>query len=114
MASAAVLVTLAVARAHEPPARGRGAGPASQAPAVQQIPRSPAVDAAAHDRGRALWASHCIDCHGSQARGTETGPNIIRTRTVNFDRYVAHAGQRAWPVPEGRASNSEREAEREF
>ena len=57
-----------------------------QTPAVQQIPRSPAVDQAAHDRGRALWASHCIDCHGSQARGSETGPNIIRTKTVNFDR----------------------------
>jgi cytochrome c oxidase cbb3-type subunit 3 len=41
---------------------------------------------AAHDRGRALWVTHCINCHGTQARGSETGPNIIRTRTVNFDR----------------------------
>ncbi len=60
--------------------------------AVQQISRSPAVDPAAHDRGRALWASHCIDCHGSQARGSDTGPNIIRTKTVNFDRSAAAAG----------------------
>jgi mono/diheme cytochrome c family protein len=56
---------------------------------VQQVPRSPVVDQAAHDRGRALWASHCIDCHGSQARGSDTGPNIIRTKTVNFDRSAA-------------------------
>jgi mono/diheme cytochrome c family protein len=59
---------------------------------VQQIARSPVVDQAAHDRGRALWASHCIDCHGSQARGSDTGPNIIRTKTVNFDRSAAAAG----------------------
>ena len=69
---AAVLVTLAVAGAQQPPA-------------VRQVPRSPAVDAAAHDRGRALWAGDCIDCHGTQARGG-SGPNIIRTKTVNFDR----------------------------
>ena len=73
MVLAAVLVTLTLASAQQPPA-------------VRQVPRSPAVDAAAHDRGRALWASHCIACHGTQARGSETGPNIIRTKTVNFDR----------------------------
>jgi mono/diheme cytochrome c family protein len=71
--------------------RGRGAPPA-QTPAVPQIARSPVVDQAAQDRGRALWASHCIDCHGSQARGSDTGPNIIRTKVVNFDRTAAVAG----------------------
>jgi mono/diheme cytochrome c family protein len=50
------------------------------------------VDAAAHDRGRAIWARECIDCHGSQARGSEKGPNIIRTKTVNFDRSAETAG----------------------
>ena len=55
-------------------------------PAASQLTRTPVVDQAAHDRGRALWASHCIECHGSQARGSDTGPNIIRTKTVNFDR----------------------------
>jgi mono/diheme cytochrome c family protein len=73
--------------------QGRGAGaPPGQPAAVQQVARSPVVDQAAHDRGRALWASHCIDCHGSQARGSDTGPNIIRTKTVNFDRSAAQAG----------------------
>ena len=71
--------------------RGGAAAPA-QTPAVRQIPRSPVVDQAAHDHGRALWASHCIDCHGSQARGSDTGPNIIRTKTVNFDRTAEQAG----------------------
>lgn len=74
------------------PGQGRGGAPAGPAPAVPQIARSPVVDQAAHDRGRALWASHCIDCHGSQARGSDTGPNIIRTKVVNYDRSAAVTG----------------------
>ena len=72
--------------------RGGAAPPAPQAPAVPQISGRPPVDQAAHDRGRALWASHCIDCHGSQARGSDTGPNIIRSKTTNFDRSAQVAG----------------------
>ena len=96
------LGAVALTGAQEPPAgRGGGAGqgqgrgggaPPGQAPAVPQIARSPVVDQAAHDRGRALWASHCIDCHGSQARGSDTGPNIIRTKVVNFDRSAVQTG----------------------
>ena len=74
------------------PGQGRGGAPPAQPPAVAQVARSPVVDQAAQDRGRALWASHCIDCHGSQARGSDTGPNIIRTKVVNFDRSAAVAG----------------------
>jgi cytochrome c oxidase cbb3-type subunit III len=72
--------------------RGGGAAPPAPPPGVQQISSRPPVDKEAHDRGRALWASHCIDCHGSQARGSDTGPNIIRTKTVNFDRSAEVAG----------------------
>jgi cytochrome c oxidase cbb3-type subunit 3 len=72
--------------------RGAGAAPPVQPPTVRQISGRPPVDKEAHDRGRALWASHCIDCHGSQARGSDTGPNIIRTKTVNFDRSAETAG----------------------
>ena len=100
--SAGVVVgfcTVALIGAQEPPA-GRGGGPgqgqgrggAAPPPGVQQVARNPVVDQAAHDRGRALWASHCIDCHGSQARGSDTGPNIIRTKVVNFDRSAAQTG----------------------
>ena len=90
--AAVIPFLLVVVRAQEPPARGGGAGrggagaPAAQTPAVPQISRTPPVDQAAHDRGRGLWAMHCVTCHGSQARGSESGPNIIRTRTVNYDR----------------------------
>ena len=66
---------------------------AAQEPAA---PRPPigrnVVDPAAHDRGRALWATHCVECHGPQARGSDTGPNIIRTKTANYDRTAQQAG----------------------
>ena len=62
------------------------------ASALAQLPGPPPVDRAAHDRGRATWARECVDCHGAQARGSDTGPNIIRTRTVNYDRMAATAG----------------------
>ena len=68
-----------------------GAAP-QPAGARPPVPRSPVVDAAAQERGRALWASHCIDCHGAQARGSDTGPNIIRTKTANYDRSAPQAG----------------------
>jgi cytochrome c oxidase cbb3-type subunit 3 len=64
------------------------APPAAARPPVGR----PVVDMAAHDRGRALWATHCIDCHGAQARGSDTGPNIIRTKTANYDRSAPQAG----------------------
>ena len=82
-------VTLGAAPSAQAPPGGRGAGRGSagtQAPAPQVIPRTPPVDQAAHDRGRELWAKDCIDCHGTQARGSETGPNIIRSEVVNRDR----------------------------
>jgi mono/diheme cytochrome c family protein len=88
--SATVARTQGAAR--EGGAAGQGRGGAAQTPAVPQITNRPAVDQAAHDRGRTLWAMHCVTCHGTQARGSDTGPNIIRTRTVNFDRSAQQAG----------------------
>jgi cytochrome c oxidase cbb3-type subunit 3 len=76
--------------------QGRGAAtgqaPAGGAPAVQQIPRTPVVDKAAEAQGRTLWSANCITCHGTQARGTDTGPNLIRSEVVNYDRSTADAG----------------------
>ena len=52
----------------------------------------PAVDAAAADRGRTVWAAECITCHGTQARGTDNGPNLIRSGIVLHDRNGSELG----------------------
>ena len=92
IATAVIAVGVTVSARQGPPPAGqqpqeiRVTIPARPDGAVVQVPRTPTVDQAAHDRGRAIWARECVDCHGSQARGSDTGPNIIRTKTVNFDR----------------------------
>jgi mono/diheme cytochrome c family protein len=59
-----------------------GAGPSDK----------PVVDAAAADRGRKVWAAECIDCHGTQARGGDKGPNLVRSVIVLRDRYGSQLG----------------------
>jgi mono/diheme cytochrome c family protein len=70
-----------------PPGRGGGgmlggAGPSDK----------PVVDPAAADRGRKTWAAECINCHGTQARGTDNGPNLVRSVIVLRDRYGSVLG----------------------
>lgn len=89
-ALAMAVCALAIVHAQD---QGRGRGAAQPpAPPPSILGRLPAVDDAALERGRAIWASECINCHGSQARGSENGPNIIRTKTVNYDRFAERAG----------------------
>lgn len=46
----------------------------------------PPLDEAAAGRGRTLYAQHCINCHGSTAKGTDRGPDLIRSTVVLRDR----------------------------
>lgn len=71
-------------------AQGRGTSP-SPRPGAGPADR-PAVDPAAADRGRHVWATECITCHGAQARGTDRGPNLIRSALVMHDRYGSELG----------------------
>ncbi len=59
-----------------------GAGPAD----------APYVDSALADKGKSVWAAECINCHGTQARGTDNGPNLTRSLVVLRDRYGAELG----------------------
>jgi mono/diheme cytochrome c family protein len=99
VSSAAVLVVAGVVvygQQPQPQAGGRGGGrggrggagapAAPEVPQLPQVSRTPKVDPALSASGKALWTTHCITCHGTNARGTETGPNLIRTETVNYDR----------------------------
>lgn len=81
--------------------------------------RTAPVDAAAHDRGAKLWVRHCIDCHGTQARGSETGANIIRSVVVNRDRASSTPGsvlgpflQQGHPTQSGTPSSTLTQEER--
>lgn len=50
------------------------------------------VDATAADRGKTVYATECLSCHGSQARGTDRGPNLIQSVVVLRDRYGRDLG----------------------
>ena len=70
-----------------PPGRGGGGMLAGAGPSDK-----PVVDPAAADRGRKTWAGECINCHGTQARGTDNGPNLVRSVVVLRDRYGSQLG----------------------
>jgi mono/diheme cytochrome c family protein len=70
------------------PAPGRGGAGALGAGSID----TPAVDAAAADRGRTTYAAECVSCHGATARGTDTGSNLVRSIVVLRDRYGSEVG----------------------
>src|SRR5438094_632249 len=65
------------------PAGGRGRG-GTAAPGRGQ--QAPPIDPAVLERGRGLYSVSCASCHGSEARGGETGPNLLRSPFVLDDR----------------------------
>jgi len=50
------------------------------------------IDEAAATRGRAVYAKYCINCHGSAAKGSERGPDLIRSVVVLRDRLGNRIG----------------------
>jgi mono/diheme cytochrome c family protein len=49
-------------------------------------PDRPPADPAVVARGKALYGVHCGFCHGSDARGGEGGPNLLRSALVLNDK----------------------------
>jgi cytochrome c oxidase cbb3-type subunit 3 len=50
------------------------------------------VDPAAEERGRRVYFQFCINCHGSLARGTDDGPDLIRSVPVLKDLQGSELG----------------------
>jgi len=50
------------------------------------------IDQAAEARGRAVYARYCINCHGSTAKGSDRGPDLIRSVVVLRDRLGSGIG----------------------
>jgi cytochrome c oxidase cbb3-type subunit 3 len=96
----AATVSVIAAQAPPPPAGGRGGaqtppagGGRSRGGVMGAGPGdAPYVDAALADAGRTVWAAECINCHGTQARGTANGPNLTRSLVVLRDRYGTELG----------------------
>ena len=69
-----------------PAGRGRGAA-YSPGPEDRQV-----IDEAAATRGRKVYAAECINCHGTHARGSERGADLVRSEVVLHDRYGSTIG----------------------
>jgi cytochrome c oxidase cbb3-type subunit 3 len=80
-------------------AGGRG-GPAAAAPGgrgrnAAYLPGSAdkqVIDETAANRGRKVYAAECINCHGTHARGSDNGADLIRSEIVLHDRYGSTIG----------------------
>ena len=69
-------------------------GPGS---ASAQFPR-PTVDTTAAERGAQIYSSQCARCHGDDARGTPTGPDMTRSLAVLHDRRDSLHGKELGPL----------------
>lgn len=57
-----------------------------EAPFGNAYPTRPPADPVAVQHGRQIFSANCSFCHGSDARGGEGGPNLIRSQTVLDDK----------------------------
>jgi mono/diheme cytochrome c family protein len=68
--------------------QGPNAGPRAHVGAADRH----RVEPAAALRGQSLYAAQCVTCHGANIRGTERGPNLVRSLRVLRDRYGSAIG----------------------
>jgi cytochrome c oxidase cbb3-type subunit III len=67
--------------------------PAVVVAAQPPSPRQDQPDAAAIDRGRELLATQCGFCHGTNARGGSSGPDLTRSALVQEDEGGKQLGE---------------------
>jgi len=72
--------------APQTPAKLPGTPPPAPAPRPSAYPVRPPADPAVVQRGRQIFSANCSFCHGSDARGGEGGPNLIRSELVLNDK----------------------------
>ena len=77
------------------PRRSAGAAPGGRGRNAAYLPGSAdkqVIDEAAANRGRKVYAAECINCHGTHARGSDNGADLIRSEIVLHDRYGSTIG----------------------
>src|ERR1700722_3616342 len=57
------------------------------------------VDKAGVARGKRVYTQYCINCHGASAKGTEQGPDLIRSPLVLRDRLGDQIGPALKKLP---------------
>src|SRR5215467_1430923 len=57
------------------------------------------VDDAAAANGRRVYSQYCINCHGALAKGTDQGPDLIRSAVVLHDRLGNELGPALKKLP---------------
>jgi mono/diheme cytochrome c family protein len=62
-------------------------------PIAQQQALTPPTDTAAVERGRQLLGQHCGFCHGANARGGSSGPDLTRSELVQEDEQGRQLGE---------------------
>jgi mono/diheme cytochrome c family protein len=78
---------LAQAPPTQPPQAGRaGRGGGAGGGFANAYPQHAPGDPAAIERGKAIYGVQCAFCHGSDARGGEGGPNLLRSELVLNDQ----------------------------
>jgi cytochrome c oxidase cbb3-type subunit 3 len=82
------------APAQAPPAQTAPTNPAGRGGRAPAYPTHPPGDPAVIDRGKQIFSVDCSFCHGSDARGGESGPNLVRSELVLDDQE----GERIAPV----------------
>src|SRR5437764_10621083 len=69
------------------PVRATPATPAGRGERAPDYPVRPPAPPEQVARGQQLFRSNCSFCHGSDARGGETGPNLVRDKIVLSDQH---------------------------
>ena len=96
--------------AQTPPRPTTAAGRAERAPDYPVRPPAPPEQVV---HGEQLFKSNCSFCHGSDARGGETGPNLVRDKVVLADQHgeliapIVQSGISAGGMPKFTLSASE-------
>ncbi|HEY6347652.1 MAG TPA: c-type cytochrome [Bryobacteraceae bacterium] len=74
-----------------------------------QGPTRPEIDSAAADRGKQTYLQFCVNCHGNLAKGTDQGPDLIRSVIVLQDREGAKLGPALMTLPDHKRDLTKRQ-----
>src|SRR6266516_2130054 len=80
--------------AQTPPRPSQATPPGRGGTRVPDYPLRPPAPPEQLAHGQLLFRSNCSFCHGSDARGGETGPNLVRDQVVLADQ----GGERITPI----------------